>query len=90
MRTEKNSDHTAKICTCACGFSWRKGQSGTHRCGPFYAEKVDGLKQVIADQAKCLKFVLLKIEGEDMPSFKEIVEAENSLRKCLGKVKSVD
>lgn len=30
---------------CDCGFKWLEGESREHNCGPFYMEKVDGLKQ---------------------------------------------
>ncbi|GAF82263.1 unnamed protein product [marine sediment metagenome] len=54
---------------CDCGFKWLEGKSGSHHCGPFYMEKVDGLRQELG--AANSHIVELKEWVETSPQYRD-------------------
>lgn len=63
---------------CDCGFKWIKGNSAKHQCGPFYKEKVDGLKQELA-AAKAVLEAQCKTYSESLPHVRAnaVIDAKN-------------
>ena len=47
--------------------------------------ELDAYKAQVADKDDCLNFVFERIANEDMPTENQIVECENSIKKCQRK-----
>lgn len=75
------------IFTCECGFQWRRGENGNHRCEPYYREQIASLQK----NCKALKDENAAMESARaaLEEAKEIIERlEHQLKEALeGKVK---